>query len=74
MRRSHNGRPSKCLRQDGKPKCAFDSAEQAKSHMERMTKVTRSGAPLRVYPCPTCHRWHVGKPGRRRGMTRGGWS
>ena len=73
MRRSHNGRPDACQRQDGKAKCAFGTLEQAKSHLERLTKVTRTGAPLRVYLCPKCHRWHVGKPGRRRGMTGGGW-
>ena len=74
MRRSHNGRPSPCLRQDGQPKARFNSLEQARSHMERLDKMNRAGSPLRCYPCPKCHHWHVGKPGRRRNTNRGGWS
>lgn len=74
MRRSHNGRESPCIRQDGSPKRKCTSRRQAEGHAEYIAKVNRTGAPLGVYPCPVCHFWHVGKPGRRKNTERGGWS
>jgi hypothetical protein len=73
MRRGHAHRESACKRQDGKPKARFDSLRQAQSHMERLNKITRCGAPLHCYSCPVCHHWHVGRPGRRKNTERGGW-
>jgi hypothetical protein len=73
MRRSHNNRQSPCLRVDGTPKAGFPSLRQAQSHLERLDKLNRTGSPIHCYPCPKCHRWHVGKPGRRKNTERGGW-
>ena len=42
----------------GQPKKAYASREDAEARARRLTE--RDGAPMGVYRCDTCGKWHVG--------------
>jgi hypothetical protein len=42
----------------GQPKKAFANREEAETRARMMTK--RDGAPMSVYQCSTCAKWHAG--------------
>ncbi|HEV3268973.1 MAG TPA: hypothetical protein VGZ68_11290 [Acidimicrobiales bacterium] len=42
----------------GQPKKAYATREEAAARALQMTK--RDGAPMSVYRCSTCSKWHVG--------------
>jgi nitrogen fixation-related uncharacterized protein len=42
----------------GQPKKAYATREEAAARASLMTK--RDGAPMSVYRCSTCAKWHVG--------------
>ena len=42
----------------GRPKVAYAKREEAEAHARLLSK--RDGAPMSVYRCGTCTKWHVG--------------
>ncbi len=42
----------------GRPKKAYANRDEASAHAELLTR--RNGAPMSVYQCDTCAKWHVG--------------
>jgi hypothetical protein len=42
----------------GRPKMAYAKREEAEARARQLTE--RDGAPMNVYRCDTCAKWHVG--------------
>ena len=43
---------------NGRAKVSYATREEAQAHARRLRR--RDGAPMSVYQCDTCARWHVG--------------